>query len=76
MLEEQAFQSGENRIAVQIAGDDDRAKETLKKLIEEIGFAPQDIGSLNESTIFEPDAPLYNKNLKIGEAEKLLSQIK
>ncbi|MEL6461307.1 MAG: NAD(P)-binding domain-containing protein [Cyanobacteria bacterium J06621_15] len=76
VLEEQAFQSGENRIAVQIAGDDDRAKETLKKLIEEIGFAPQDIGSLNESTIFEPDAPLYNQNLKIGEAEKLLSQIK
>lgn len=76
VLEEQAFQSGENRIAVQIAGDDDSAKETLKKLIEEIGFAPQDIGSLKESTIFEPNAPLYNKNLKIGEAEKLLSEIK
>jgi hypothetical protein len=25
---------------------------------------------------FEPDAPLYNQNLKIREAEKLLSQIK
>jgi len=76
VLEEQAFQSGENRIAVQMAGDDTQAKQTLTKLIEEIGFAPQDIGSLSESTIFEPNAPLYNKNLKIGEAEKLLSQIK
>jgi predicted dinucleotide-binding enzyme len=76
VLEEKAFQSGENRIAVQIAGDDAQAKQTVKKLIEEIGFAAQDIGNLSESTIFEPNAPLYNKNLKIGEAEKLLSQIK
>ena len=76
VLEEKAFQSGENRIAVQIAGDDAQAKQTLKKLIEEIGFAPQDIGNLSESTIFEFNAPLYNKNLKIGEAEKLLSEIK
>ncbi|MEA5594198.1 NADPH-dependent F420 reductase [Rivularia sp. UHCC 0363] len=76
VLEEKAFQSGENRIAVQIAGDDAQAKQTVTKLIEEIGFAAQDIGDLSESSIFEPDAPLYNKNLKIGEAEKLLSEIK
>lgn len=76
VLDEKAFQSGEERIAVQIAGDNNSAKEILKKLIEEIGFAPQDIGTLDKSTIFEPNAPLYNKNLKIGEAEKLLSEIK
>lgn len=73
---EKAFLRGDERIAVQVCGDDDRAKETVKKLIEDIGFAPQDLGDLSKGVLFEPDAPLYNKNLKIGEAEKLLSQIK
>lgn len=72
VLEEQAFQSGNDRIAVQIASDDRGAKQTVMQLIEDIGFAPQDIGDLQSSTIFEPNAPLYNKNLKIGEAEALL----
>ena len=73
---EQAFKEGDERIAVQICSDDEQAKETVKKLIEDIGFAPQDLGDLSRGVLFEPDAPLYNQNLKIGEAEKLLSQIK
>jgi len=72
---EQAFRSGDERIAVQVCGDDQQAKQTVKQLIEEIGFAPQDIGPLSKSTLFEPDAPLYNKNLKIGEAEALLHRL-
>ena len=75
VLAEQAFQSGDERIAVQVCGDDPQAKQTVKQLIEEIGFAPQDIGTLSKSTLFEPDAPLYNKNLKIGEAEALLDRL-
>jgi 8-hydroxy-5-deazaflavin:NADPH oxidoreductase len=76
VLEEKAFRSGDDRIAVQVCGDDQQAKETLKKLIEDIGFAPQDLGDLSQGVLFEPDAPLYNQNLKIREAEKLLSEIK
>jgi 8-hydroxy-5-deazaflavin:NADPH oxidoreductase len=76
VLEEKAFRSGDDRIAVQVCGDDRQAKETVKKLIEDIGFAPQDLGDLSQGALFEPDAPLYNKNLKIREAEKLLSEIK
>lgn len=75
VLEEKAFRSGDDRIAVQICSDDEQAKETVKQLIEDIGFAPQDLGDLSKGVLFEPDAPLYNQNLKIGEAEKLLSQI-
>ncbi|NEP19964.1 MAG: NAD(P)-binding domain-containing protein [Leptolyngbya sp. SIO4C1] len=74
VLEEQAFQSGDDRIAVQITSDDVAAKQTVAGLIEEIGFAPQDIGSLKDSPIFEPGAPLYNQNLKIAAAEAKLSQ--
>lgn len=75
VLEEQAFRSGGDRIAVQVCGDDPQAKQKVKQLIEEIGFAPQDLGNLSSGTLFEPDAPLYNKNLKIGEAETLLKQL-
>lgn len=75
VLEEQAFQSGENRIAVQICGDDASAKQTVKQLLADIGFAPQDLGNLSQGRLFEPNAPLYNKNLKINEAETLLRQL-
>ncbi len=76
VLDEQAFRSGDERIAVQVCGDDLQAKQTVKQLIADIGFAPQDLGDLSQGRLFEPDAPLYNKNLKISEAERLLSQIK
>jgi predicted dinucleotide-binding enzyme len=76
VIEEKAFRSGDDRIAVQVCGNDRQAKETVKKLIEDIGFAPQDLGDLSQGVLFEPDAPLYNQNLKIREAEKLLSEVK
>lgn len=72
VLAEQAFRTGNERIAVQFCGDDQQAKQTTKQLIEDIGFAPQDIGDLSRGVLFEPDTLLYNKNLKIGEAEALL----
>lgn len=75
VLEEKAFRSGEQRIAVQICGDDIQAKQTVMQLIAAIGFAPQDIGDLNSGTVFEPGAPLYNKNLTIAEAESLFKQL-
>ncbi|AFY58478.1 putative dinucleotide-binding enzyme [Rivularia sp. PCC 7116] len=75
VLAEKAFLEGDERIAVQVCSDDEQAKETVKQLIKDIGFAPQDLGKLDKGVLFEPDAALYNQNLKIGEAEKLLSQI-
>ena len=75
VLAEQAFRSGSERIAVQVASDDAAAKQTVMQLITDIGFAPQDIGGLEDSPIFEPGAPLYNQNLKIGDAEARLSQL-
>ena len=73
---DRAFKEGDERIAVQICSNDEQAKETVKQLIEDMGFAPQDLGDLSQGALFEPDAPLYNQNLKLPEAEKLLSQIK
>jgi hypothetical protein len=76
VLAEQAFRSGDKRIAVQVCGDDLQAKQMVKQLIEEIGLFPQDIGDLTSGILFEPDAPLYNKNLKINEAKALLQQLR
>jgi 8-hydroxy-5-deazaflavin:NADPH oxidoreductase len=75
VLEEQAFRSGGDRVAVQVCGDDLQAKQTVKQLIADIGYAPQDLGDLSRGKLFEPNAPLYNQNLKIGEAETLLKQL-
>lgn len=75
VLAEQAFKSGDERIAIQICGDDPQAKQTVAQLIADIGFAPQDIGNLSSGNLFEPGAPLYNKNLKISAAEALLRQL-
>ena len=73
---DKAFREGDERIAVQICSDDESAKETVKQLIKDIGFAPQDLGDLSQGVLFEPDAPLYNQNLKIKDAEKLLNEVK
>ena len=73
---EQAFREGDERIAVQICSDRESAKETVMQLIKDIGFAPQDLGDLSQGVLFEPNAPLYNQNLKIKDAEKLLSEVK
>lgn len=60
---------------MQVCSDNSEAKETVKRLIADISFAPQDLGDLSRGVLFEPDAPLYNQNLKIGEAQKLLSRV-
>ncbi|NEQ51078.1 MAG: NAD(P)-binding domain-containing protein [Leptolyngbya sp. SIO3F4] len=72
VLAEKAFRSGDERIAVQVASDDAAAKKTVVGLIESTGYAPHDLGELANSTYFEPDAVLYNRNLPIRDAEELL----
>ena len=69
VLEDQALRLGsegqglveDQRIAVQVAGNDNSAKQTVMQLIAEISFATQDIGTLDDSTIYEPNAPCITK---------------
>lgn len=66
----------ESRRAIFIAGDDSGAKETVAKLIEEIGFAAVDTGFLREGgKRQQPDTPVYNKTLNATEAKELLSAV-
>ncbi|MEO7672678.1 MAG: NAD(P)-binding domain-containing protein [Pyrinomonadaceae bacterium] len=62
------------RRAIFIAGDDSEAKETVAKLIEEIGFAAVDTGFLHEGgKSQQPDSQIYNKTLNAREAAKVVT---
>lgn len=62
----------EERRAIFIAGDDAEAKKAVAKLIEEIGFAAIDTGSLSDSATQQPEAAIYNRNLTAKEAQAIL----
>lgn len=65
----------EERRAIFLAGDDVAAKQTVARLIEEIGFAPVDTGSLREGgRRQQPGTPVYNRDLTARAAAELLQQ--
>jgi 8-hydroxy-5-deazaflavin:NADPH oxidoreductase len=69
--------SANNRLVIFLAGDDADAKQTVARLIEQIGFAPLDTGSLRTGgRMQEPDSPLYNRPLTPDEACAALRSLK
>jgi 8-hydroxy-5-deazaflavin:NADPH oxidoreductase len=63
----------DERHAIFIAGDDAAAKRTVAQLVEEIGFAPVDTGSLRDGgRRQEPDTPIYNSVMTGREARAAL----
>ena len=64
---------GEDRLAIFLAGDDPQAKSVVAKLIEDIGFAPIDTGSLREGgRRQQPGSPIYGPPLTARQARDLL----
>jgi predicted dinucleotide-binding enzyme len=47
------------RIALPVAGDDDRAKSVVLRLIDELGFDGVDAGGLDDSWRQQPGTPVY-----------------
>jgi 8-hydroxy-5-deazaflavin:NADPH oxidoreductase len=65
----------DERLVLFVAGDDQEAKERVSALIEEIGFAPVDTGSLAEGgRRQQPGSSVYTKPLISNEARDLLTQ--
>ncbi len=63
----------EERRAIFVAGDDAEAKQTVARLIEEIGFAAVDTGSLRDGGLSqEPGTALYNRELTANDAQAML----
>src|SRR5919199_2778961 len=57
----------EDRFTIFVAGDDPNAKATVSKLIEDIGFAAVDTGSLREGgRKQQPGSPIYNNPMTAG----------
>ena len=64
-----------DRLAVCLAGDDQEAKAVVARLIEQIGFAPVDTGSLHDGgRLQQPGSLLFNNPLTGQEAAHLLSR--
>lgn len=65
----------EDRMAIFVAGDDLEAKEVVSKLIDDIGFAPVDTGSLRDGgRRQEPGTPIYGRPLTLREAREILAR--
>ncbi|HEX9340456.1 MAG TPA: NAD(P)-binding domain-containing protein [Thermoplasmata archaeon] len=63
----------EGRFVVFVAGDDADAKATVTELIDSIGFATLDTGSLREGGRRQaPDTPIYGRPLTVREAQAIL----
>ena len=64
----------EERRAIFIAGDDEEAKRAVARLIEEIGFAAVDTGSLGEGGRRQQvGTAVYNRELNAREAAEVLT---
>lgn len=63
----------EDRETVFVSGDDEEAKGIVSGLIEEIGFAPVDAGTLAESRRQEPGSPVYNVAMDPNQARETLA---
>ena len=66
----------DERLTLVLAGDDAAAKDTVADLIEAIGFAPLDVGSLAESTVVEPGSPIYNDPMPLPETRAALEELR
>jgi hypothetical protein len=64
----------DDRRVIPLAGDDRDAKARVSEMIESIGFAPLDMGSLREGgRRMEPGAPIYNKEWTLAQARRHLA---
>jgi predicted dinucleotide-binding enzyme len=64
----------DERRVIPLAGTDDEAKEIVATLIDDVGFAPLDLGSLRDSRRMEPGQPIYNQSLTRPEARERLGE--
>ncbi len=64
----------DERRAIFIAGDDAQAKAVVTALIEEIGFAAVDTGSLEDSKVQQPGTPIYGPDLTATQARAALQK--
>jgi 8-hydroxy-5-deazaflavin:NADPH oxidoreductase len=66
---------GQDRLVLFVAGDDAEAKNIVSRLIEEVGFAPVDSGSLRQGgRLQQPGSPIYNNPMTEAQAREALQK--
>jgi hypothetical protein len=66
----------EERLVLFVAGDDAEAKQTVSRLIEQLGFTPVDTGTLaTGGKRQQPGTAIYNRLMKPAEAREALSTL-
>src|SRR5437667_252734 len=63
----------QGRIALPVAGDDDRAKAIVLKLVDELGFDGVDAGGLDDSWRQQPGTPVYAADFDAEGVRRALS---
>ena len=64
------------RIALPVAGDDERAKQVVLNLVDELGFDGIDAGGLDESWRQQPGSPVYTADLDAAGVRQALAEAK
>lgn len=62
-----------DRLALSVAGDDERAKAVVLRLVKELGFDAVDAGGLDESWRQQPGTPVYAVNLDADGVRRALA---
>jgi 8-hydroxy-5-deazaflavin:NADPH oxidoreductase len=76
LLEKGKPKGASGRIALPVAGDDPRAKDTVIRLLDQLGFDGVDAGNLDESWRQQPATPVYGTDLDTAGVKKALSEAK
>ena len=62
------------RIALPVAGDDQRAKEVVQRLLDELGFDGVDAGGIDDSWRQQPGTPVYSTDFDARGVRRALSE--
>ncbi|MGV9565001.1 NADPH-dependent F420 reductase [Streptomyces sp. NPDC003480] len=62
------------RMALPVAGDDERAKRTVRALIDELGFDTVDAGGIDDSWRQQPATPVYGLRAGVDAVTKALAE--
>jgi predicted dinucleotide-binding enzyme len=76
LLERGQPRAAPGRIALPVAGDEKAAKNTVIRLLDEIGFDGVDAGTLDESWRQQPGTPVYGSDLDVEGVRNALSAAK
>lgn len=73
LLERGRVAGATGRIALPVAGDDQKAKDVIIRLLDELGFDGVDAGPLDESWRQQPGTPVYGTDYDVAGVRRALA---